>query len=97
MKYSSGDDLQTSVLDSAYYSKLRTARVRKVLRFVTSYSYESEVIKAALSSIPRWRYAREMGAAPKNDRPKNKATVEGGRSSSDDEHFEFASAPKDLR
>ena len=71
MKYFPGDDIQTSALDTVEYSNLRTDGVRKVVRFVTSYKYDSAVIKTALSSIHRWRYVREMRTAPQK-RPSKK-------------------------
>ena len=99
MKYFPGDDIQTSVLDTAEYSKLCTARVRKVVQFVTSYKYDSAVIKAALSSIPRWRYVREMRTVPKSARPRRTIVdpVESdASSSSDDEKFKYVSVSTNL-
>ena len=100
MKYFPGDDIQTSVLDTAEYSNLCTASVRKLVRFATSYKYDSAVIKAALSSTPRWRYVREMGTSPKSARPKRTIVdpVESdASSSSDDEKYKYVSSLTNLR
>ena len=89
MSYWPGDDINAETLQSEEYKKLSTKRLSKVLKFARSKKYTSVLLKACVSSIPRWRYVREMDA-----RPITKST---DPDDSDDEHFQFVSVPQELR
>ena len=88
MSYLPGDDIRSALLDSAEYAGLCTASVRRVVDFVNSTAFETSITRAAFTTIPRWRYTREMNANPEE-------AQEGD--DSDANHFEFVSVQKNLR
>ena len=59
----------------------------KLQVFLNSAHFPNTIIKGALSSIPRWRYIREMEKAP----------IAGGDGDESDEEFTYVSCPKELR
>ena len=82
-----GDQIVINDLESEEYRKLSASRLSKVRLFVSSDDFHSSIFKAAVSSFPRWRFARELNKKPK---------AEADGSESDDE-FAYVSLGKELR
>ena len=61
--------------------------MNKLRKFTKSIEVEDCLVKACVSSVPRWRYIRELELGPTK---KTKSTDEGNASDSDDE-YQFAS------
>ena len=95
MTYFPGDDIQAALLQPEEYKKLCGKRLTKVKKFIKSDEHISAIVKSCISSIPRWRFARELQADPKE---KTRCADDGGESDdSDDDRFEYISVDKDLR
>ena len=60
-----GDDVGINALESEEYRELSRTRLGKVRDFVTGGASHSSVFKAAISDLPRWRYARELNKKPR--------------------------------
>ena len=87
-----GDDVDINTLETGGYKKLSKTRLGKVRDFVTGDEFRSIIFKAAISSLPRWRYAREL-----NKKPRGLPTENDTSGSDSDGNFDFVSAPKKIR
>ena len=82
-----GDQIVINDLESEEYRKLSATRLSKVRQFVSSGDFHSSIFKAAISSIPRWGFARELNKEPKDE----------GADSDSGEEFAYVSVAKKLR
>ena len=64
MTYWPGCDIGEHFLDSADYQKLPSDRMKSVQEFARIPAFARDVLKARISSIPRWRFIREAQADP---------------------------------
>ena len=91
--------MKTNILESDEYLRICSKRVAKVIKFTRSSKYATSLLKCALSSIPRWRYARELDSQPR-EKKKARPIVEDDEvmdNDSDDEHFDYVSVSTSLR
>ena len=93
--YWSGDQVTKDTLESEEYIRLSHDRLSKVKDFVAGDEFHSSIFKAAISSIPRWRYARELQKKPADPKAQNIEAAENESDSDDD--FKFVSIGKDTR
>ena len=93
MVYWPGDDIVQNLLDSTDYQKLSSERMQSVQGFIHSPSFSCDILKACISSIPRWGFIRETQEDPDK---RSKFADEDPCSDSDDE-YEFVSVPENLR
>ena len=84
--YWAGDDIVLNAIGSEEYREISKRSMRKLQDFVGSPNFAASVMKGAISSIPRWRFAREMG---------KKVHIDESDGDSDDE-FTYVSRPVGL-
>ena len=84
--YWPGDDIVLNAIGSEEYREVSKRRMRKLQDFVGSPNFVASVMKGAISSIPRWRFAREM---------EKKVNIDEADGDSDDE-FTYVSCPVGL-
>ena len=58
-----GDDVEVNRKDGDAYAKMAERRLSKLKRFARSDISTETVLKACISSMPRWRYMRELEKA----------------------------------
>ena len=61
-----GGQIVTNAVASEEYRNLPATRLSKVREFVASDTSHSNIFKAEISSIRRWRFARELNKEPKD-------------------------------
>ena len=66
---------------------MSASRMNKLRKFVKSIEFDECLVKACVSSVPRWRYIRELDLDPAK---KTSSTDEGAASDSEEE-FQFVS------
>ena len=93
--YWAGDQIVINTPESKDYKKLSQSRLFKVREFVDAEEFDSSVFKAALSSIPRWRYDREIQNVKTPDAHQSDAGIDYTADS--DDEFKFVSVGKDIR
>ena len=59
-----GDSVEADILESEEYKQVSKSRMEKLRQFLISGEFEESLIKACISSLPRWRYARELSTDP---------------------------------
>ena len=101
MSYFPGGDIPVSLLASEDYKRKCKTRVDKVKRFFRARNAMAPIMKAILSSIPRWRYVRDLNATP-GSKSANGADGEELRDDFidpdvDDAKFQSASVSPELR
>ena len=83
-----GDQVEADILASDDYKQVSSSRMSKLRTFLKGEEFEECIVKACVSSLPRWRYAREMALGPKKKRMN--PDFDEDSSDSDDE-FAFVS------
>ena len=63
-----GDQVETDVLASDDYKQVSANRMSKLRNFLKCEEFDERIVKACVSSLPRWRYARELASDPKKKR-----------------------------
>ena len=83
-----GDQVEADVLASDAYKQISANRMSKLRDFLRCGEFDESLVKACVSSLPRWRYARELNKDP------TKKQIDpdyDGCSSDSDNEFAFVS------
>ena len=91
-----GGDVDINTLESEEYRELSRTRLGEVRDFVTGGAFRSSILKAAISALPRWRYARGLNQEPRGF-PVGNDTSNDTSGSESDGNSDYVSAPKKLR
>ena len=89
-----GDDVEKNLLESEEYQKLPSSRMKSVQEFLRIPLFTTSTLKDTISSIPRWRFIRETQSTKPTDAP---LPQDDSGSESEEEEFEYVSAPQSLR
>ena len=63
-----GDDIESNTLASEEYKAVSEGRMKKLRKFTKSPDFDECLVKACVSSVPRWRYVRELELDPSKKR-----------------------------
>ena len=96
VKFWPGDDMERNLVPGTEYEQISKTRVEKLQEFITSDSFPRVLLKACLSSLPRWKYVQQMDRMP---RPKEASGQDHDEEQSDasDEEYEHYSIPKNMK
>ena len=78
----------SDILASGEYKQLPTGRMNKLREFLKSEEFGECLAKACVSSLPRWRYAREIATDPRKKQTPTDIEMD---SSDSDADFPFVS------